>query len=56
MDAPAQFREFRLRNRIHVKGTDSGLVTACLLRNWIHSFIPSEKEEKEKARARSKRC
>ena len=37
LDAPAQFGQFRFRN-IHMKRTNSGLITARLLCNLTHSF------------------
>src|SRR3954454_2150131 len=38
-DAPAQFGKFRVRN-IHMKWTNSGLITARLLCNVSHSYSP----------------
>ena len=52
LNAPPHIGLFRFRN-FHSKRSNSGLVTACLLCRFIHSFAPSEKE---KRRARSNRC
>ena len=43
VDAPAQFGQFRFRN-IHMKRTNSGLITARLLCNFSHSCAPFWKE------------
>ena len=40
LNAPAQFGKFRLRNNIHMKRTNSGLITTLLLCNVIHGCTP----------------
>src|ERR1700688_1109610 len=44
VDPPAELNQLSFRNNINAKWANSGLVTACLLRNCIHGVTPFPKE------------